>query len=220
MRTLEYCNKTSAETLQLLEAQTRGLNSEQAAIKLRTVGKNALPEAQRRSLFTLIIKQFNDFMILILLAAAAISGFIGDVQDTIAILVIVCLNAIIGAVQAFKAERAVAALKKMAASKAKVIRDAAIKQIDADELVPGDIVILEAGNIVPADLRLLEAEGLQIDESTLTGESVPAAKQPSELTDKNHTLGDCSNIAFKSTVITRGRGNGVVVTTGINTEIG
>lgn len=220
MRTVDYCNKTSAETLQLLEAQAEGLSTEQANNTRSAVGENSLPEAQRRSLLTLVIKQFNDFMILILLAAAVISGFIGDLQDTIAILVIVCLNAIIGAVQASRAERAVAALKKMAASKAKVIRDGLIKQIDAAELVPGDVVILEAGNIVPADLRLLQTEELQIDESSLTGESVPSAKQPLPLPEKNHTLGDCSNIAFKSTVITRGRGNGVVVTTGLNTEIG
>jgi Ca2+-transporting ATPase len=220
VRTLDYCNKTSAETLQLLETQAQGLSSEQVTNKVKTYGKNAIPEARRRSLFNLIIKQFNDFMILILLAAAVISGFIGELQDTVAILVIVGLNAIIGAVQSFRAERAVAALKKMTASKARVMRDNSIKEIDAAELVPGDIVILEAGNIVPADLRLLQAEELQIDESSLTGESVPSAKQLSALADENRILGDCSNIAFKSTVITHGRGNGIVVTTGLNTEIG
>ena len=220
MRTLDYCTKTSSETLRLLNAVEEGLTTKQALYKIQACGRNTLPEAQRRSLISLIVKQFNDFMILILLAAAVISGVIGELQDTIAILVIVLLNAIIGAVQAFRAERAVAALKQMAASKANVIRDGVIHQIDAAELVPGDVVMLEAGNIVPADLRVLQAEELQIDESTLTGESDPVSKKPSVLPDSTSVLGDCSNIAFKSTVITRGRGKGVVVTTGTQTEIG
>ncbi|MDH5485768.1 MAG: cation-translocating P-type ATPase, partial [Gammaproteobacteria bacterium] len=183
-------------------------------------GENALPEGRRRSVLTMLLGQFADFMIMVLLAAALVSGVIGEPQDTIAILVIVILNAIIGTVQEFRAERAVAALRKMAAPEARVLRDGLVVSLSASQLVTGDVVLLEAGNIVPADLRLLEVEALQVDESALSGESQPVTKQQAVIAEPERVLGDRLNLAFKNTIITRGRGRGVVIATGTATEIG
>ena len=208
------------EALQRLASSATGLSSAAAQQRLTEHGPNALPEKGRRSLLVMLLGQFADFMIVVLLVAALISGFIGEPQDTIAILVIVLLNAIIGAVQEFRAERAVAALREMAAPEAQVLRDGRAITLAAAELVPGDIVLLEAGNIVPADLRLLDVTEMQADESALTGESHPVDKQPARLSDTELPLGDRQNIAFKSSLITRGGGQGVVVATGMATEIG
>jgi Ca2+-transporting ATPase len=168
----------------------------------------------------MFLRQFTDFMIVILLAAALISGFVGEPQDTIAILVIVVLNAIIGTVQEFRAERAVAALRAMSAPKAMVLRDGAPVTLESSELVPGDLVLLEAGNMIPADVRLLETEELQVDESALTGESHPVEKQTATLDQPDAPIGDRSNCAYKSSTVTRGRGRGLVYATGLKTEIG
>ena len=210
----------SDEVLQRLETTATGLTTAEAKNRLDQYGPNAIPEKRRRSLLVMLLGQFTDFMIVVLLLAALISGFIGEPQDTIAILVIVLLNAIIGAVQEFRAERAVAALRKMAAPEARVLRDARAITLAATELVPGDVVMLEAGNVVPSDLRLLEVEEMQADESALTGESLPVAKQTASLSAAKLAVGDRFNLAFKSSLITRGRGKGVVVATGLNTEIG
>ena len=150
------------------------------------------------------VSQFKDFMILVLIAAAFVSGFIGDVSDTIVILAIVVLNAAIGFVQDYRAERAMAALKRLAALKATVIRDGRRHGIAASEIVPGDIVLLEAGNIVPADLRLTEAPQLKVAEAALTGEAVPVEKHAEDLTDAALPLADQTNMAFKGTVVTYG----------------
>lgn len=208
------------EALRLLGASVEGLSSAQARQQLLAQGANILPLTHRRSLFHMLLAQFSDFMIMVLLAAALISGFVGEVQDTITILVIVLLNAIIGTVQEFRAERAVAALRQMAAPEAQVLRDGQVVTLPAKELVLGDVVLLEAGNVVPADLRLLEAEELQADESSLTGESHTVEKQIDVLPAKELAIGDRINMAFKSSLITRGRGMGMVVATGLDTEIG
>lgn len=208
------------EVLLNLESSVEGLSSDDAQNRLAEHGPNAIAEKKRHSLLLILLRQFSDFMIIILLLAALISGFIGELQDTIAILVIVFLNAIIGAVQEFRAERAVAALREMAAPEAHVLRDGEAITLAASELVAGDVVMLEAGNIVPADLRLLEVEEMQADESALTGESHPVEKQSSCLGKIELPVGDRANLAFKSSLITRGRGKGVVVATGRNTEIG
>ncbi|MES0327032.1 MAG: HAD-IC family P-type ATPase, partial [Gammaproteobacteria bacterium] len=210
----------SDEVLQHLESSATGLTSSEAKKRLAEHGPNAIPEKQQRSLLAILLGQFADFMIMVLLAAALISGFVGEPQDTIAILVIVLLNAIIGAVQEFRAERAVAALREMAAPEAHVYRDAQAVTLASAELVPGDVVVLEAGSVVPADLRLLEVEEMQVDESALTGESHPVEKQMAGLNKADLAIGDRQNQAFKSSLITRGRGVGVVVATGLNTEIG
>jgi Ca2+-transporting ATPase len=168
----------------------------------------------------MLLDQFSDFMILVLLMAALISGFVGEAQDTIAILIIIFLNAIIGTVQEYRAEQAIAALREMAAPDARVMRDGLAVTVAAAELVTGDIVLLETGNVVPADLRLLETEEMQSDESALTGESHPVDKQDVMLYEPELAPADRINIAFKSSMITRGRGKGVVIATGRATEIG
>jgi len=156
----------------------------------------------------------------VLLAAAVIAGLVGEPQDTIAIVVIVLLNGVIGFVQEFRAEKALAALRRLAAHKAVVVRGGEDAVVDAAHLVPGDIVCLEAGDVVPADLRLVRSAGLQAEEAALTGESVPADKGTQPLDDSEAPLGDRSGMAYKGTLITRGRGRGVVVATGMDTELG
>lgn len=208
------------EVLNRLNTSENGLTTAEAQLRQTQWGANVIPEGQRRTLLKIVFNQFADFMILILLFAALISGFVGEIQDTIAILVIILLNAVIGTVQEYRAEGAVAALREMAAPQAQVLRDGAIVNISSSELIPGDIVLLEAGNKVPADIRLLTTEELQADESALTGESQPVQKHAEILRDAELMLGDRSNCAFKSSLITRGRGSGVVVATGLNTEIG
>jgi Ca2+-transporting ATPase len=208
------------EVLQRLESSAQGLSAAVAQQRLAEYGPNTLPEKKRRSLFKILLGQFSDFMILVLLAAALISGFIGDPQDTIAILVIVLLNAIIGAIQEYRAERAVAALQAMSAPEAHVVRDDQNVTLAATELVPGDVVILQAGDIVPADLRLLQVDAMLTDESALTGESTPVNKQSDVISEADLSAGDQLNIAFKSSLVTSGAGRGVVVATGLDTEIG
>ena len=208
------------DVLSRLDSVPEGLSPAEARQRLLNHGPNLIPGARHRSLPLMLLGQFTDFMILVLLAAALISGFIGEPQDTIAILVIVLLNAIIGAVQEFRAERAVAALREMAAPEAQVMRGGEAMTLPAAELVPGDIVLLEAGNVVPADLRLLEAAELQADESALTGESHPVEKQEARLERPDLPVGDRLNMAFKGSLVTRGRGQGVVVATALDTEIG
>jgi len=214
-----YCIEAD-EALRRLNVSAVGLTASEAKRRLAEHGPNAIPESRHRSLPAMLLSQFTDFMILVLLAAALISGIIGEPVDTIAILVIVLLNALIGTVQEFRAERAVAALREMAAPEATVLRDGKAVTVAAAELVPGDVVLLEAGNVVPADLRLLEEEELQADESALTGESLTVDKQQERLTETDVSLGDRFNLAFKSSLITRGRGVGVVIATGLDTEIG
>ena len=198
----------------------QGLSQDQAQSRLREHGPNRLAEGQRRPLWRMFLAQFRDFMILVLLAAAVISGFIGDAVDTIAILVILTLNAVIGAVQEFRAQRAIAALKAMAAPGATVRRDGRVQDLPADELVPGDVVLLEAGALVPADLRLLQSAELQLDESMLTGESTAVAKQRDALEAPELAVAERSNMAFKGSQVTRGRGAGLVVATAMATELG
>jgi Ca2+-transporting ATPase len=208
------------EVLQRLESSAQGLTTAVAKQRLAEYGPNIIPEKRRRSLFKILLGQFSDFMILVLLAAALISGFIGDPQDTIAILVIVLLNAVIGAIQEFRAERAVAALREMSAPEAHVERDGQRVTLAAADLVPGDMVMLQAGDIVPADLRLLQVEEMLADESALTGESTPVNKQSGVINESDLSAGDRLNIAFKSSLVTSGAGRGVVVATGLDTEIG
>jgi Ca2+-transporting ATPase len=208
------------EVLRQLESSASGLSSATAQRRLAEYGRNILPEKRHTTPANIVLRQFSDFMIVVLLLAALISGFIGEAQDTIVILVIVLLNAVVGAVQEFRAERAVAALRQMAAPEAQVLRDGRTVTLPAAELVPGDIVLLEAGNIVPADLRLLEEEELQADESALTGESHTVEKQTASLDIAELPLGDRNNMIFKSSLITRGRGTGVAVACGPDTEIG
>jgi P-type Ca2+ transporter type 2C len=169
---------SAAAVVQRLQSDLdSGLSSHEAARRLARDGPNEIREQGRRSLQNIIVSQFKDLMILILIAAALVSGIVGEAEDTIAILAIVLLNAAIGIFQDFRAERAIAALKRLAASKAEVVRAGHRQMIAASEIVAGDIVLLEAGTAVPADLRLIEAPQLKIIEATLTGESVPVEKR-------------------------------------------
>ena len=197
-----------------------GLHDAQVSERAGRHGANELAQSTGRGVVSLVLDQFRDFMILVLIAAAVISGLIGDVVDTVVILVIVVLNAAVGAVQAWRADRAVAALRRLAAAQATVMRAGQVRQVPARELVPGDIVLVETGNHVPADLRLIEIAQLKVDESALTGESVTVSKQAAVLSGTLHSLGDRLNMAFKGTTVTHGRGRGLVVATGMDTELG
>ena len=166
-------------------------------------------------------EQFKDFMILVLLAAAIISAIVShEVVDSIIILLVVIINAIMGVFQEAKAEQAIEALKQMSTPNATVLRDGHTLSIKSDELVPGDIVLLEAGDVVPADIRLLEAASLKIEEAALTGESVPVEKETGVLPAGDIGIGDRVNMAFSNSNVTYGRGKGVVVNTGMSTEVG
>ncbi len=197
-----------------------GLTGAEAASRLARHGPNAIQEGEKRSPWRMLLDQFTDFMIIVLLAAAVISGFIGEVIDTVAILVIVLMNGTIGFIQEYRAERAMAALKKLAAATARVVREGRVTERPAAELVPGDVVVLEAGNVIPADLRLVESVVLKTEEAALTGESVPAEKHTAALEGGDLSVGDRRNMAYKGTTIAYGRGRGVVVATGMQTELG
>ncbi len=206
-----------------------GLTAEQVAERLARFGYNELPEEAPTPLWKRFLEQFKSFLVIILLVAAAISlgiaifkpeGGKEEYIDAAAILAIVILNAVLGVVQESRAETALRALREMAAPNARVIRDGHVQNVPARELVPGDIVLLEAGNYVPADLRLAEAANLRIEEAALTGESVPVEKRAGEVLDEDVPLGDRANCAFMGTVVSYGRGNGVVVATGTHTQLG
>ena len=212
---------TPEDVLQRLQTNTdSGLSDTQVQQRRALHGSNVIPEGRQRSPARMLLDQFTDFMILVLIVAAAISGLIGDVTDTYVILAIILLNALIGFVQEFRAQRAVAALRNMAAPSARVTRAGQFMGVAAAELVPGDIVHLEAGNIVPADLRLISRANLMTQESALTGESLPVTKQVCALHAPDLTLGDRLNMAYKGTLVTYGRGLAVVVATGGHTELG
>ena len=197
-----------------------GLDEAEAARRLERHGPNAVVEQARRPPWRMLLDQFTDFMILVLVAAAVVAALVGDPQDSLVILVIVVLNAAVGAVQEYRAERAVAALRRIAAPDAKVQRGGIVQLLPAESIVSGDIVLLEAGDAVPADLRLVDGADLQIDESALTGESHPVDKTIPALEENGLPLGDRTNMAFKGTLITRGRGRGLVVATGMQSELG
>jgi Ca2+-transporting ATPase len=197
-----------------------GLSEDEAARRLVRHGPNALPEGKQRGPLRIFLSQFSDVMILVLLAAAAISMALGEFEDALAILVIVTLNAAIGFFQETRTERAIAALRSMATPSARVRRGGELKSLPSHQLVPGDIVLLEAGNIVPADLRLTESANLRIAEAALTGESHPSEKTVQSMEAADSALGDRSNMAFKGTIVTYGRGSGIVVGTGLATELG
>jgi Ca2+-transporting ATPase len=197
-----------------------GLSNAEAAARLEATGPNEIDSDRAASLLTLLAHQLADFMIGLLIVAAIISGLVGDIIDTIAILVIVIANAAVGVFQEYRAERAVAALREMSAPEARVMRDGKPATVAARDLVPGDIVMLEAGDVVPADLRLLEAIDVGVDESALTGESVPVAKHVDVVDTDGSQIAECFNMAFKSTLVTRGRTTGIAVATGRVTEIG
>jgi Ca2+-transporting ATPase len=198
----------------------RGLSSEEARSRLQEFGPNQLAEAPPTTFWQMLWEQFNNFVVILLIVAALVSALLGDFIEAGAIMAIVILNATLGVVQERSAEQALAALQRLAAPEADVIRDGSRQIVPATQLVPGDVVILEAGNYIPADIRLLEAINLRVEEAALTGESVPVAKDASANLEKDIPLGDRKNTAFMGTLVNYGRGRGVVVNTGMRTQIG
>jgi P-type Ca2+ transporter type 2C len=198
-----------------------GLSTSEAVARLQAVGRNELLERRRVSPWRLLAGQFTNTMIIVLVIAAAVTAIIGDIKDSIVILTIVALNGVIGFIQEYRADRAMAALKQMTSPTARTLRDGEVDVIAATELVTGDIVRLEAGDVVPADLRLLAPISLRVNESPLTGESEPATKTSEALPSvADGALGDQRNMAFKGTAVTYGRGSGIVVATGMATALG
>ncbi|MBK6483215.1 MAG: cation-translocating P-type ATPase [Chitinophagaceae bacterium] len=208
------------KVLQLTGSSESGLSTAEVEKRAIEYGHNEITGAKKKPAIFLFLNQFKDFMILVLIAAAVISGLIGDLTDTIVIITIIILNAIVGFIQEFRAERAIEALKKMTVINATVIRNNAVTTVSSIALVPGDIVLLEAGNILPADIRLWETFQLKINESSLTGESLAVAKHTAALTNPDLTVGDYRNMAFKGTHVSYGRGKGIVVAIGMSTELG
>jgi P-type Ca2+ transporter type 2C len=215
-----YSVAAQATVTALKTDANQGLTTAEADRRLAQFGPNSLPQVRRSGVGKLVLGQFRDLMTQVLLAAAVVAAFIGEPQDAIAILVIVGLNAVIGVIQQYRAENAIAALRNLAAPNARVVRDGSYRTLPASELVPGDIVILETGAVVPADLRLLDAPQLQTDESMLTGESSAVEKTSETLAGTKLGVGDRGNMAHHSSLVTRGRGRGVVVATAMDTEIG
>ena len=205
---------------ELSVVKEEGLSSAEASERLKEYGRNEFEEKKKKTKLQMFLSQLQDPMIYILGAAVVVSTFLGEYSDSIIIVAVILLNAVIGMVQEAKAEQSLEALKKMSSPMALVRRDGVIAEVPAAELVPGDIVLLEAGRIVPADLRLIETVNLKVEESALTGESVPVEKDADFVANGETALGDRINMAYMSTSVSYGRGEGVVAATGMNTEIG
>ncbi|NLM48907.1 MAG: calcium-translocating P-type ATPase, SERCA-type [Epulopiscium sp.] len=217
----KFFNQSVETVLQELNSDMeKGLSKEEATKRLKEYGANQLKEKEARGIFQMFLDQFKDFLVVILIVASIISILVGEVKDAAIILAIVILNAVLGVFQENRASNALKALKEMAAPLAKVLRDGNLEKIPSSDLVPGDIVLLDAGDYVPADLRLIETVNLKIEEAALTGESVPVEKFADEMVEENAGIGDRVNFAYMSTVVTYGRGKGIVVATGMDTEIG
>lgn len=206
--------------------KTYGITEEEAKKRLEHFGENKLADKKKESIFIKFIKQFNDFMIIILIIASIISAIVtkmegsNDYVDSIIIIAIVVFNAIMGLVQEAKAEKSLEALKTMTAPVAKVRREGRIMEVPSAEVVPGDIILLEAGNYVPADARLISASNLKIEESSLTGETVPVLKEAQVLLKEEQSIGDMINMVFSSTIVVNGHGEALVTETGMNTKVG
>ena len=214
--------QTEAEQLiaELNSDRENGLTTAQAEQKLAEFGPNELVDRGTKSPLLILWDQFREVMVLILIAAAAISAFLGEFNDVIVIMAIVVLNAVLGFTQEYRAEQAIAALKKLAVPNVRVRRDGRIQEISATKLVPGDVVLLEAGNLVPADGRLVQNANLKVQEAALTGESEAVEKTDGVLEKDKLPIGDRKNMVFMGTTVTYGRGTAVITDTGMKTELG
>jgi len=213
----------SVETvLEHMGSSKNGIDPKEASLRLEKYGRNKLDEGKKKTVFGRFLDQLKDPMIIVLIVAAIISGFAGEPADSIIILMVVLINSILGVVQEGKAEKAIEALQKMSSPYSKVRRNGRVMQIKSEEIVPGDIVLLEAGDAVPADMRIIEASSLKIEEASLTGESIPIEKDAGAIppSDKDIPLGDRRNMAYMGTNVVYGRGEGIVVNTGMSTEMG
>ena len=237
MEKKNWYNLSVEDTVNLLDTNlTDGLTEAQAAERVETYGYNELKQGKKKTFLQKFLAQFKDTMIIILILAAVISGVVGileskepvisvldfleKISDSFIILLIVIVNAVIGVLQENKAEKSLEALKKLSSPVSKVLRDGQILMLPGKELVPGDIVILDTGDYIPADLRLFEAANLKIEEASLTGESVPVEKITSVIEETDIPLGDRDNLAFSASLVSYGRGKGIVAETGMNTEVG
>lgn len=209
-----------SEISQLLDTKPSGLDPLIASERLTEYGKNEIEDKKKKTILQMLLHQLTDLMILILIAVAIISGFLGDLIDTIIILAIIIINATVGFIQEYRSEKAMEALKNMVPTNARVVRENLTIEILASDLVPGDVVLLEAGNIIPADVRFFETHQIKVDESTLTGESHNVEKSSDTLPKGDYSLGDRINMGFKGTHITNGRGAAYVMATGMDTELG
>ena len=223
---MNWFNKGISQVEKELQTDIKtGLTDEQVKANYEKYGMNELKQKKKKSLFVKFLEQFKDFMIIVLIVAAVVSGAVGiaegeGITDTIIILIVVIVNAIIGVVQESKAEKSLEALQKLSAHASKVMRNGKISVVQSKELVPGDVVVLDTGDYVPADLRIVESANLKSQEASLTGESVPVDKDTEIIEDEKISLGDRKNMLFSSSLITYGRGKGIVVETGMNTEVG
>lgn len=221
-----WFNKETNEVEKELKTNLQqGLTKDEVEEKRKEFGYNELKAKKKKSLFVKFLEQFKDFMIIVLIIAAIVSGIVGymegeGITDSIIILIVVIVNAIIGVVQESKAEKSLEALQKLSSHVAKVVRNGKVEVVASRELVPGDIVVLDTGDYVPADLRIVEGVNLKSQESSLTGESVPVDKNSEAISDEKVGIGDRTNMLFSSSLITYGRGKGIVVETGMNTEVG
>lgn len=215
-----FHTRTEQEVLEHLDSGSGGITDGEAEKRLQAYGKNELDEGKRKTIVGMFLEQFRNVMVIILLIAAAISGFMHELTDTVIILVVVIINAVLGVLQESKAEKALTALKKMSAPHARVKRDGAVREINTEDIVPGDIILLEAGDYVPADMRLLQCASLKIEEAALTGESVPAEKMTGAIEKEDLVIGDRRNMAYSGSSVTYGRGTGVATATGMDTEVG
>ena len=193
------------EALTKKNSSSKGLNKSEAENRLSQYGENKIEHQQRRTILNMFIDQFKDIMIVILIVAALISGFLGEMTDTIVISVVVLLNSILGVFQENKAENALQSLKEMSPNYAKVKREGEVKEIVSNKIVPGDIVILEMGDYVPADMRLIDTQNLEITEAALTGESVPVGKKTELIEEKDIVIGDRTNMAYMGSNVTYGQ---------------
>jgi Ca2+-transporting ATPase len=216
---MEWHAKGIEEVLKLLKTSEKGLSEREAEERLKKYGPNLIEKKRKLESLKILVRQFTSFLVLLIVFAACVSFLIGELFDGLAISAIIILNVSLGFFQEYRAEKAVEALKKLAAPKAKVLRDGKLRILDAKNLVPGDIIFFEQGDILPADVRIIEAVNLKIDESILTGESIPSLKFTQKLLEKT-TLADRENMGYSSTLVTYGRGKGVVVATGMKTEFG
>lgn len=222
-----WCALNVQEVEKKLDTSLRyGLTNEEAEKRLQKYGKNKINETKKTSIIVRFLKQFNDFMIIILIVSAVISAAVSyyqhsnDYIDSSIIIGIVIINAIMGVIQESKAEKSIEALQKLSAPHAKVKRKGQIKIIPSEELVPGDLVIIETGSYIPADLRLINTYNFKVEESALTGETVPVEKNANKTVKQNVSIGDMENLAFSTTIAVQGHAEGIVIETGMNTKVG
>src|SRR3954454_14484112 len=211
----EFYRKSVEEVMKSLRVTDKGLSSEEVQKQREQYGFNELAEGKRKSTVQVFFEQFKDFLVIILILAALISAFLGEIESTFVIMVVVILNAILGTVQHVKAEQSLNSLKALSSPNAKVLRDGKVIEVPSREVVVGDILSLDAGDYVPADGRLIENHSLQINESSLTGESLAVLKSTEPITEKDVSLGDQKNMVFSGSFVTYGRGVVLVTSTGM-----